>query len=241
MDMLKERITSYWSKRADSFADQRIRELESEKRDRWMCEFDRYLPEGKRLRILDLGTGTGFFSFLLASKGHDVVGIDLTEEMIEKANETKKLLGIDADFYVMDAEDPDFEPESFDAIVTRNLTWTLPELKNVYCKWYRLLKKGGVLINFDADYARCLTTHQDKWLPENHAHKNIPDEMMLENNEITMEVGSHHKARPAWDEELLGMAKFRDISVDTGVWERIYAEVDEFYNPTPIFTVAAVK
>lgn len=241
MENIKERITGYWSKRADSFCCQRIKEFRSEKKERWMSEFDRYLPKGKKLRILDLGTGTGFFSFLLASQGHEVVGIDMTEEMIQRANDTKKYLGIDADFYVMDAEDPEFEPESFDAIVTRNLTWTLPGLKNAYCKWYKLLKPGGVLINFDADYARCLTTHQDQWLPENHAHKDIPDDMMLENNEITLEVGALHKARPAWDQELLKAAKFSHIITDTGVWKRVYAEIDEFYNPTPIFTVAAVK
>jgi hypothetical protein len=29
--------------------------------------------------------------------------------------------------------------------------------------------------------------------------------------------------------------------VDTGVWKRVYPEPDEFYNPMPIFTIAAEK
>ena len=45
--------------------------------------------------------------------------------------------------------------------------------------------------------------------------------------------------RPQWDRELLTAAGFHNIEVDTGVWKRIYADFDEFYNPTPIFTLTA--
>ena len=31
------------------------------------------------------------------------------------------------------------------------------------------------------------------------------------------------------------------VTVDSGVWARVYAEKDEFYNPVPIFTIAAYK
>ena len=50
-----------------------------------MREFRRYLPQGRPLRILDVGTGTGFFAFLLAAEGHCVTGIDLTPGMVEEA------------------------------------------------------------------------------------------------------------------------------------------------------------
>ena len=32
-----------------------------------------------------------------------------------------------------------------------------------------------------------------------------------------------------------------DVTVDAGVWARVYAEKDEFYNPAPIFTIAAYR
>jgi hypothetical protein len=41
--------------------------------------------------------------------------------------------------------------------------------------------------------------------------------------------------------QLLIEAGFERIMVDMGVYRRIYAEVDEFFNPTPIFTIAAFK
>ena len=43
------------------------------------------------------------------------------------------------------------------------------------------------------------------------------------------------------DVQLLVEAGFDRITVDMGVYKRIYAEIDEFFNPTPIFTIAAYK
>ena len=52
MELIKHRVAHYWSHRAEAFETQRLREYDSEKRERWLAEFRRYLPEGKHLRIL---------------------------------------------------------------------------------------------------------------------------------------------------------------------------------------------
>ena len=132
MENLKDHIKSYWTKRAPSFVAQRLREFESEKRALGLREISRYLPQGKRLRILDVGTGTGFLACILAAEGHTVTGVDLTAEMISRAEDFAKTINVPVNFLVMDAESPSFPPESFDAVVTRNLTWTLPNLENAY-------------------------------------------------------------------------------------------------------------
>ena len=41
----------------------------------------------KRLRVLDLGCGTGLSSALFLDNGHAVVGVDVSEQMIEQARE----------------------------------------------------------------------------------------------------------------------------------------------------------
>lgn len=165
--------------------------------------------------------------------------------MIEHAEHMAAVLGLDATFRIMDVENPDFEPESFDVLVTRNLTWTLPHVEKAYREWYKILKPGGVLINFDADYSAAPEDEQQGGkkheLPENHAHKLVPDDLMAENNAITMEIGAYHGPRPQWDVQLLIEAGFERVTVDKGVYKRIYAEIDEFFNPTPIFTIAAFK
>ena len=241
MELIKHRVAHYWSHRAEAFEAQRLREYDSEKRERWLAEFRKYLPQGKPLRILDIGTGTGFFACLLAAEGHETTGIDLTPDMIEHAEHMADVLGLDAEFLIMDAEEPAFEPESFDALVTRNLTWTLPHVAKAYREWYKLLKPGGVLIDFDADYSAALEDEEEHELPEDHAHKLVPDYMRAENDAITMEVGAYHGPRPQWDVQLLIEAGFERIMVDVGVYGRIYAEVDEFFNPVPIFAIAAYK
>ncbi|MBO6236368.1 MAG: methyltransferase domain-containing protein [Schwartzia sp.] len=241
MKNLKERIKNYWARRVPSFVRQRLREFESEKRGLWFAEIARYLPKGKPLRILDVGTGTGFLACLLAAEGHTVTGIDLTSEMISRAEEFAKAVKVPAKFLVMDAECPNFPPESFDAIVTRNLTWTLPDLQKAYRSWHELLAKGGTLINFDADYCHEFSDAEDLALLPDHAHKLIPTDLVAENDEITQELCAYQKRRPEWDLRLLLDAGFSRVTVDAGVWKRVYPVPDEFYNPTPIFTIAAEK
>nr|WP_288826388.1 class I SAM-dependent methyltransferase [uncultured Clostridium sp.] len=237
-EKIKEEVTDYWTSRAEIFNELKMQELNSDMRGRWLEELQKYLPARKGLKILDIGTGTGFFCFLLAAEGHDLTGIDLTEKMILEARKTSEILGIPAAFYVMDAEMPGFADESFDAIVTRNVAWTLPDLSKAYEKWHRLLKTGGVLVNFDGDYSR--EAEQQK-LPENHAHAKITQEQWNAYEHLKTELRPISNPRPAWDVKLLKSAGFKEIILDEQVGDRIYSEINQFYNPTPIFTIAAKK
>ena len=238
MEYIKREITDYWTGRVEKFEALRLDELNSNKRERWLYELHRYLPAGRGLDILDIGTGTGFFSFLLAAEGHRVTGIDLTEGMIRGAKHSASMLGIHPVFLVMDAENPTLEPESFDAIVTRNLTSFLPNLPEAYKKWHALLRKGGILINFDGDYHH---DHSDAPLPENHAHKDLTAQQNEAYAHIESEMRELQQPRPNWDMALLASAGYRDRRVDRDCWHRIYREIDKFYNPTPIFCITAKK
>ena len=236
MQTIKEEMREYWTERVEGFSQLRMKEFFGEKRQLWMAEFQKVLPEDRTLNILDLGTGTGYFAFLLAAQGHQVTGIDLTEGMIQEARREAEQLERPVCFHVMDAENPDYAPESFDVLVTRNLTWALPNLPRAYANWQRLLKKGGMLINFDADYCR---EDPARCIPENHAHKNISPSWTASYEHMKEELRPLQRPRPAWDRELLDQAGFQDVQVDSGVWKRIYAQYDEFYNPTPIFMITA--
>lgn len=239
-DDRKERISNYWTKRSDSFLEQRRAELHSSMADKWMAEMKTFLPDKKTLKILDVGCGAGFFSILLARLGHDVTGIDLTPDMIRHSKELAAEEKVSCSFMVMDAENLDFEDQTFDVIVSRNLTWTLPEAGKAYQEWVRVLKPGGVLMNMDANYGAD-NFSDTSGLPENHAHFTVGDELMRECEEIKRQLPISSYIRPAWDLEILGKLKMEKFFIDLGISKRIYTKKDEFYNPTPMFMICGHK
>ena len=242
MEEIKKEISSYWTGRSEDFARLREEELNSEMAGLWLKELEKGLPEGEGLRILDVGTGCGFFSVLLAKLGHQVTGIDLTPAMIEKAKQIARERGVEADFEVMDAEHPDFPEGTFDVIVSRNLTWTLPHPAEAYGEWLRVLKPGGVLLNFDGDYGKEEFTEEMESLSADHAHRRLSCGQLEECDKIKDQLSISAMRRPAWDVEVLKNLGCVDVNVDSEVYRRIYASEDSpFYNPTPIFRLQARK
>ena len=239
-DDRKERITSYWTKRSESFLEQRRHELHDAISGRWKAEFAKYLTSDKALKVLDVGCGTGYFSILLAKDGHQVTGIDLTPDMISCAKQLAREEQADCSFMVMDAEKLDFPSETFDLVISRNLTWTLPEADKAYEEWVRVLKPEGILLNVDANYG--IEDFTDTTgLPVNHAHFSIEDEMKAECEAIKRQLPISSYSRPAWDLEFLGHLEMKEFSIDLGISKRLYPVKDEFYNPTPLFLICAKK
>lgn len=93
----------------------------------------------KNKKVLDVGCGDGIFAFNLADYFMNVVGIDISEGLIEVAKEKQKELGINnCEFSVQDAENINFENDSFDLVFTRRGP-------TPYKEFYRLLKPGGYM------------------------------------------------------------------------------------------------
>ncbi|MCQ2509017.1 MAG: methyltransferase domain-containing protein [Lachnospiraceae bacterium] len=237
---IKERVVNYWGKRSDTFLDQRRQELHDPITERWLKEIHTYLPDRRPLNILDVGCGSGYFSILLSKEGHLCTGIDLTPEMIQSAEILAKEEDENCVFHVMDAENLSFGDGIFDVVISRNLTWTLPHPKRAYQEWLRVLKPGGLLLNFDANYGLEKTARMDA-LPHDHAHQALGHGMLEENDAIKQQLSISFQSRPAWDMETLGNLGVEKITVDFKVGKRLYLKKDIFYNPTPIFTLAVCK
>lgn len=237
---IKNRIINYWSRRSGDFARLRRDELNSYMADLWLEEIRKYLPD-KPCRILDIGTGSGFFAILLGKAGHYVEGIDLTASMIEEAKILAAKSGVNSVFKVMDAENLLYPDKSFDIVLSRNLTWTLPHPRKAYGEWHRVLKKGGMLLNFDADYGKEHLVQDLNSLPQNHAHHNINSDLLAECDSIKANLDISQLRRPQWDSSVLQQIGFAHVDTDETVGKRIYSQHDEFYNPTPLFLIRAVK
>ena len=128
-EALAERIERNWSRRSAGFGQVRRGEIAGDKWEAWRGEILPWLPKplvGRRPRVLDVGTGPGFFAVLLACEtGCEATGIDLSEGMLREARALSRETGCQARFLHMDAEALDFEDGTFDAVLVRNLTWTL--------------------------------------------------------------------------------------------------------------------
>lgn len=109
-----------------------------------------------------------------------------------------------------------------------------------YGEWMRVLKTGGVLLNFDANYGKD-DASDTKDLPEQHAHFKVGNEMLEECERIKAQLPISRKNRPAYDVAVLCENTEGEIRIDTSLGKRIYLEKDEFYNPAPMFSICAVK
>lgn len=243
MISLSSRVENYWSKRAQDFNTVRRNELENEISNCWMEVFHHYLPANKTLEILDIGTGTGYFAILLSKEGHSVTGIDLTKAMIEEARITAKDYHVAPTFIQMDAQSTSFNDNTFDVIVTRNLTWTLPNPQAAYKEWYRILKKGGLLLNFDANYADNIRNQkqQDSYISSSdiYGHCGITSDLQKENDDITLSMPCSIHHRPDWDIELIRKIGFSEYSTDLNLGKKVLKDHD--LTDAPLFLIQAQK
>lgn len=240
---LAARIRRYWSHRAPDFGRLRREELQSDKFALWYDEIAPRLPAplpGRALRILDVGTGPGFFAVLLAGQRHEVIGIDICSEMLQEAERLARGAACQVTFLRMDASRLNFPDQSFDCVLTRNLTWTLLRPGRAYAEWLRVLRPGGVLLNFDADYG--VANFMDAAKEEGrHAHAGMDSALLREGENIRRSLAISRETRPVWDMAMLRRVGFSSCTCDTALSSRVFTRRDSAYNPVPMFALRAVR
>lgn len=142
---IKATIRDYWQRRSGTY--DRFPVSASEEEERAACKAAlRKVLKGNKLKVLDVGTGTGYLALLLAEMGHDATGLDLAEGMMEKARKSAREAGHSIRFELGDAENLPFEDESFEVVICRYCLWTLPDPKKALAEWTRVTKQGGQVL-----------------------------------------------------------------------------------------------
>jgi len=98
-------------------------------------------------RILEVGIGTGI-ALKDYSPRNRIVGIDISESMLEKAKMRVRDMGLThvEQLAVMDASNLDFPDNSFDVVMAQYVVSTVPRPEATLDEFTRVLKPGGEII-----------------------------------------------------------------------------------------------
>ncbi len=99
--------------------------------------------------VIDLGSGAGndcFVARALTGKSGKVIGIDMTEAMLEKANKNSKKLGFtNVEFRMGDIESMPVSSDEADVVISNCVLNLVPDKVAAFREIYRVLKPGGHL------------------------------------------------------------------------------------------------
>jgi SAM-dependent methyltransferase len=142
---------------SSAYADDEGRGRAEEQR-RWLAPLIAGLPQGAT--VLDLGCGAGVPATKILAETFRVVGVDISPVQIERARH----LVPTAKFMVSDMTAADFEPESFDAVVSLYAVIHVPlaEQPPLFASVHRWLRPGGYLLATVGMEAH--TGTEDDWL-----------------------------------------------------------------------------
>ena len=123
-------------------------------------DYDVFLPQAKarivdafmRLsalapgaRVLDVGCGSGTFTYVLRQRGYSVCGIDISPKLVALARRKFPRIG----FFDGDAESTPFENAEFDGVLLSGLAHHFPDPRQLAAEVHRILKPGGRFVAFD--------------------------------------------------------------------------------------------
>jgi SAM-dependent methyltransferase len=137
--------------------------------------------------VLDVGAGTGALSLLGAELGFEVTALDLSPEMLARAERKAEERGLRdrMAFVVGPADRP--PPGPFDAVMERHVLWTLPDPIGALRRWREV---AGRLVLFEGVWGqtdllrRARDAAADGWrriarTPPDH-HAPYPEEVLAE-------------------------------------------------------------
>lgn len=240
-----EEIRKYWNLRADGYSRSIWDEL-GEKEEEWKERMAQLLGSSAGKKALDLGCGPGMFTMLLTGIGYEVTAFDYSDEMLKKAEKNVREREYTAKFMRGDAQNLPFEDACFDVIVTRNLTWNLERPERAYEEWIRVLKPGGILLNFDGNHYRYFYDSEYLAAREAEQYQNGQGHKYMENIDVSVidriaETLPLSKCdRPKWDLERLLEQKVREVTASVQ-WRSFSDREGSEHKIAANFLIRAVK
>ncbi|EKQ53369.1 MAG: methylase involved in ubiquinone/menaquinone biosynthesis [Methanobacterium sp. Maddingley MBC34] len=130
----------------------------------------------KGCRILDVGCGTGRHAIELAKRGYSVTGVDLSENMLNKAREKAIDAGVPIDFQIADARNLQFEDEFDLVIMMCEGAFSLMETDEMN---FQILECAARAIKKDSNHSKLIFTTLNGLFPLFHSVKDFINSNML--------------------------------------------------------------
>ncbi len=118
---------------------------DADTRAAWKDLLRTWLPPHAAL-VADLACGTGSLTVLVAELGHEVVGIDLSAAMVDRARAKAAPFGAAVRVEPGDVGDPALDPGSADVVLARHVLGTLTDPETALRRWVGLVRPGGRLL-----------------------------------------------------------------------------------------------
>ena len=251
--LTQEQINETWTTRSDNYNKYVCEELATDRPAKWLSLIEENAPKNRPLRVLDCGCGPGFYTTILSKAGHQVTGIDGSTRMLSHAKENAEKLGVKPELLEGDFGRLPFPDETFDLLISRNVTHTIREHLKVYGEWNRVLKPGGVLLIFDANWhlpyqpgpvrEEAIRREREglaaygKGFTYDGSYEYIDSALDPEEFRV---FGS--AIRPDFDIGVLHQLPFEEISFDRDVTGELWSEKEKLmYGATPLYMLRAVK
>lgn len=140
------------------------------------ANFERYLRPirnhkaiDKNTRILEIGTGPGWFPIFCKLSGLQCKGLEISPQLVEYARQLGLRHGVECDVEVGNVEETDLGRNQYDIIIASNLFEHVQHWELGLSRVYEALKPGGVLF-FESTNKFSLTSGEYSfplygWLP----------------------------------------------------------------------------
>lgn len=197
------------------------------------------MPEMSNKQMLDLGCGYGWHcKYAIEHGAKKVIGIDLSQKMIQKAKEINADSKIE--YHVMAVEDFDYSANQFDVVLSSLTFHYIKSFDNVCKNVYNCLKSGGSFI-FSVEHPIFTAHGAQQWHKDSSGNlihwpvDNYFNEDIRETNFLGEPVQKYHKTLTTYINSLLKngfeIVDFEEPTPSKEMLNNIEGMLDELRRP----------
>ncbi len=96
--------------------------------------------------VVDFGCGSGYYTLEIARRAKKTIGVDISEEMLKKAQRAAAKAGVTIEFLESNGESMELPSDSVDLILLVYVYHEIPDKEKALVEFRRILKSGGRVI-----------------------------------------------------------------------------------------------